>query len=400
MSDITHINSIDVEPIVDWLTGGARSATTAPDILQQLCEKLVACGVQLDRVTLFVRTLHPNVMGRSFRWKSDADQVEVIEAAYSILETDDYVLSPVRHIREQNSEVRRIICNKDCPNDYPVLAGLKDEGFTDYLMSPMEFTDGELHAVSWVTRKASGFSDMDIKAIRRIVPALTRLTEIMATKRVARNLLDAYLGPEAGAKVLAGNIKLGDGEDIFAVIWFCDLRGSTPLAESMSRSEFLSLLNSYFDCMAGAVTDGGGEVLRFIGDAALAIFPAGEDGADVARACEMAAEAARDAIGRMRTLNDDRLLREEPELEFGIGLHLGNVMYGNIGTPTRIEFSVIGSAANEAARIEGLCKGLEQNLLISEDVVKHLSGEWLSLGSHDLRGVGEPIEIFTTIAST
>ncbi len=396
MDENSAIETLDVEPIVDWLVGGARSAAVAPDILQQLCEKLIASGVALSRVTLFVRTLHPNVMGRSIRWKSDSEQVEVNEVAYSILDSDNYIRSPVHQVRAKNGELRRVICDPDCPDDFPVVAELKAEGFSDYLMVPMEFTDGQVHAASWVTDQIGGFSLAEIMAIRRIIPALTRLTEIMASKRVAQNLLDAYLGPQAGAKVLAGNIKLGDGEDIYAVIWFCDLRGSTPLAESMSRSEFLSLLNEYFDCMAGAVTDGGGEVLRFIGDAALAIFPAGEDDAGVKKACALAAAAAKDAMGRMRTLNDGRITAGKTELEFGIGLHLGNVMYGNIGTPTRLEFSVIGAAANEAARIESFCKTLNQNFLLSGDVVKHLGGDWLSLGTHALRGVGAEVEIFTT----
>ncbi len=203
----------------------------------------------------------------------------------------------------------------------------------------------------------------------------------------------AYLGRHAGEKVLAGHIRRGDGGDIHAVIWFCDLRDSTPLADSMSRQDFLRLLNDYFECVLGPVMERGGEVLRFIGDAALAIFPIGTQ--PVGEACAQAVAAAKEAISRMQKLNQGRAVA----LRFGIGLHLGDVMYGNIGTPSRIEFTVIGAAANEAARIESLCKVLKVPLIASEKVVKHLSrGEWKSLGRHALRGVGNEMELFTAIS--
>jgi adenylate cyclase len=188
--------------------------------------------------------------------------------------------------------------------------------------------------------------------------------------------------------VLAGQIKRGDAQDIDAVIWFCDLRDSTPLADSMSRREFLALLNEYFECVLGPVLERQGEVLRFIGDAALAIFPV--EGRP-AEACAKALAAAQDALARMDKLNKKR----HSPLRCGIGLHLGELTYGNIGTPSRIEFTVIGAAANEAARIEGLCKPLGVDLLVSEHVARALPGAWKSLGSHTLRGVGDKMELFT-----
>ena len=269
----------------------------------------------------------------------------------------------------------------------------------DYIIQPLDFTDGQIHAASFSTKQDGGFTDAELVAIRRIRPALSRLAEVMAHRRVAKNLLDAYLGHQSGEKVLAGKIKRGDGEDIHAVIWFSDLRGSTPLADSMSRSDFLALLNVYFDCMAGAVLDGGGEVLRYIGDAVLAIFPVHPETATYSKTCNQAAEAAREAVARMAKVNVERAAAGEPELGFGIGLHLGDVLYGNIGTPNRIEFSVIGAAANEAARIEAMTKVLAVNVLVSEDVARHLDGEWQSLGKHALRGVGDKIELFVPVAS-
>jgi len=380
--------TLDVQSVLDWLDSGAPPARLPNEVLLHLCRRLVERGVSLYRVAVFVRTLHPNVAGRAFYWRADTDAVEVDEAEHAFLDTQDHLASPIPIVIAKRSEIRRRLADPDCPMDYPVLADLKSQGVTDYLVVPLEFISGEVHVASFSTRRPGGFSDGELAALRRVLPPLTRVAEIYALSRKAGNILEAYLGRQAGAKVLAGQIRRGDSEELHAVIWFCDLRDSTPLADSMSRTAFLDLLNQYFECVLGPVLERGGEVLRFIGDAALAIFPVGEDPVN---ACEKAVEAAREAIARMQALNEAR----KPPLRFGIGLHLGTVLYGNIGTPTRIEFTVIGAAANEAARIESLCKSLDTSLVVSEQVVRHLPGTWKALGRHALRGVGEPVALFT-----
>ena len=378
----------DVQPVVDWLDRGAPPAKLPQDVLLQLCRRLVESGIALYRAAVFVRTLHPNVAGRAFYWRADTDAVEVDEAEHAFMQTEDHLGSPLPVIVSSRAEIRRRIADPGCPMDYPVLADLRSQGATDYLAVPLEFLNGEVHVASFSTRRPGGFSDGELAALRRVLPPLTRVAEIYALSRKAGNILEAYLGRQAGAKVLAGQIRRGDSEELHAVIWFCDLRDSTPLADSMSRTAFIDLLNQYFECVLGPVLERGGEVLRFIGDAALAIFPVGENPVN---ACEKAVEAAREAIARMQALNEAR----KPPLRFGIGLHLGTVLYGNIGTPTRIEFTVIGAAANEAARIESLCKSLDTSLVVSEQVVRHLPGTWKPLGRHALRGVGEPVALFT-----
>jgi adenylate cyclase len=375
--------------MVDWLLGRAPPVPRSPEeALRHLCRGLVSSGIALYRVGVFVRTLHPNVAGRAFFWREDRDAVEVDSADHSWFGTEDHLKSPIHAVWTANSETRRRIADPDCPMDYPVLADLRAEGATDYLAVPLRFLSGEVHVASFATRRPGGFTAAELVALRGILPYFTRVVEIYGHIRKARNILDAYLGPNAGAKVLAGHIKRGDAQDIDAVIWFCDLRDSTALADSMSRHEFLRLLNDYFECVLGPVLERQGEVLRFIGDAALAIFPV--DGRP-AEACAKALAAAREALGRMQKLNENRA----PPLRCGIGLHLGEVTYGNIGTPSRIEFTVVGAAANEAARIESLCKRLEVDLLVSERVVQALPGAWKSLGSHTLRGVGDKMELFT-----
>lgn len=374
--------------MLDWLLGPRAPGRTPEEAFGDLCRALRERGIAIYRVGLFVRTLHPNVAGRAYFWREDRDQVEVDSADHSWFATEDHLKSPIHAVWTMNAETRRRLADPACPMDYPVLADLRAEGATDYVAVPLRFLSGEIHVASFASRRPGGFRDAELAALRTVLPYFTRVVEIYGLMRKARNILDAYLGPNAGAKVLAGQIKRGDGEDIHAVIWFCDLRDSTALADSMSRRDFLSILNEYFECTLEPVLQRKGEVLRFIGDAALAIFPiAGRPG----EACAAAVEAAREALARMEKANKKRPL----PLRFGIGLHLGELTYGNIGTPGRIEFTVIGAAANEAARIESLCKQLEVDLLVSEHVARVLPIRWRSMGSHTLRGVGDKIELFT-----
>jgi adenylate cyclase len=374
--------------LLDWLLGPRAPGRTPEEAFGDLCRALRERGIAIYRVGLFVRTLHPNVAGRAYFWREDRDQVEVDSADHSWFATEDHLKSPIHAVWTMNAETRRRLADPTCPMDYPVLADLRAEGATDYVAVPLRFLSGEIHVASFASRRPGGFRDAELAALRTVLPYFTRVVEIYGLMRKARNILDAYLGPNAGAKVLAGQIKRGDGEDIHAVIWFCDLRDSTALADSMSRRDFLSILNEYFECTLEPVLQRKGEVLRFIGDAALAIFPIdGRPG----EACAAAVEAAREALARMEKANKKRPL----PLRFGIGLHLGELTYGNIGTPGRIEFTVIGAAANEAARIESLCKQLEVDLLVSEHVARVLPIRWRSMGSHTLRGVGDKIELFT-----
>ena len=231
---------------------------------------------------------------------------------------------------------------------------------------------------------------------------LSRLYEVHTLRRNTAVLLDTYLGSRTGQRVLNGLTQRGDGESIHAVIWFCDLRDSTAMAESMSREQFLEDLNLFFDCVAGAVLEYGGEILRFIGDAVLGIFsvpdasaPGPGSSRGVGQTCYNAIEAAREAERRVAEVNRGRREDGRPDIRYGIGLHIGDVTYGNIGTRERLEFTVIGAAANEAARIEGLCKTLDATVLISDEFAGNFPESLVSMERHRLRGVGAEREIFT-----
>jgi adenylate cyclase len=379
---------LNVRPVADWLIDGAPPARLPNDVLLEFCRRVRAQGLSIYRAAVFVRTLHPNVLGRSFIWHEDKDSVEVGEAAYDLLESEQFLKSPVRVVFVEHVEVRRRLADPACPRDFPILEDILKEGATDFLALPLRFVNGEVHVATYTTRRPGGFSDAEVRGLRELAAPLARIAEVYAHLRKTHNILDAYLGAHAGEKVLAGQIRRGDGEEIRAVIWFCDLRESTQLADSMSRADFLRLLNEFFECVLGPVLAHKGEVLRFIGDAALAIFPVAGSPAE---ACERALAAARQAIAALEQAN----ARRERPLRFGIGLHLGDVLYGNIGTPLRIEFTVIGAAANEAARIEALCKDLGTPLVVSAAVARHLASPLRSLGQHRLRGVEESVELFT-----
>lgn len=395
----TPVDRAGIESIVFWLLDGARSVATPDHIVQELCERLVDSGVCLNRVAVFARTLHPSVFGRAFIWKPGED-TKIIPVGYDIVESDAYRQNPVMRVTKNGESIRRSL-NASARAEFSILDELSAEGATDYLAIPLVFTDNSVHAISFASSREGGFNDDELWVTERIQLPLARVAEIYAFKRTAQVLLDAYLGHQSGTRVLKGKIRRGDGDRINAVIWFTDLRHSTDLADQLPQAEFLSLLNDYFEAMAGSVLEHDGEVLRFIGDAALAIFPVGEHPTQsVVTACRAAGRAALTALTRIDGLNTVRREQSQPLIEVGIGLHLGDVTYGNVGAENRLEFTVIGAAANEAARIESLCKPLNKTLLASAAVVKNLEGNWHSMGLQPLRGVGREIEVFSPVDST
>src|SRR5205807_879113 len=237
----------------------------------QLSERLVTCGIPLWRVAVFVRTLHPNVMGRRLLWRPDAE-VEVTEAPFELLETEYFRDSPIARVYRTGAAIRRKLADPDCPEDFPVLADLRAEEVTDYLASPLIFTDGAIHAVTCTTRQPGGFTDAQLAGIEAVITPLARVAEIRALRRMGSTLLDTYVGHDAGERILAGRIRRGDIEEIHAAIWLSDMRGFTALADSLPPSVLIDLLNRYFDCQVPVILEHGAEVLKFMGDGLLAIF--------------------------------------------------------------------------------------------------------------------------------
>ena len=275
-----------------------------------------------------------------------------------------------------------------------MLEDLAQQGATDYAAMPMRFSDGQINILTLVSDGEGGFSTDDLGPLHEMLPLLSAIFEVYSQRRLSGALLDTYLGAQTGMRVLEGKIRRGDGETIHAVIWFSDLRDSTRLTEALGRGAYLALLNDYFDCMAGAVLAHRGEVLKYIGDAVMAIFPVADADSAHPMAAIDALAAARDAAARIDRLNAGRAERREERIGFGIALHRGEFTYGNIGTPRRLDFTVIGGAANEAARIEALTKELGERVLVSGPVAESVSEPLRSVGRHTLRGVGAEMELF------
>jgi adenylate cyclase len=379
-----------IRDTVGWLVDGARDVRLPQDVMAGLGARLLAVGLPLHRVALFVRTLHPNVMGRRFLWRPDAP-VEVSDGSYDFLTSDTWQKSPVRPVMQEGETIRRRLDDPDCPRDFGILEELRAEGVTDYLIQPLDFSDGQIHAISWTTTRAGGFSDADLAALSAIRRPLARLTEIYALRRVLTTLLATYVGRSTGQRILAGRVRRGDIERIEAVILLADLRGFTSLSNTLPGDLVIELLNGWFDALVPAIEAAGGEVLKFIGDGLLAIFPLTADPAPVCRAAMAAVDAAQDALA---AFNAGLRAGGRAELRWGMALHMGEVLYGNIGSASRLDFTAVGPAVNLTARLETLARDLGRGLVVSAAVAGHCPHGLASLGRFELRGFPEPQEVF------
>ena len=382
-------------PLVDWLVLEAWKAKTSPELVATLAEALVSAGFPLWRLRLFIRTLHPQLFANGYTWQRGVDEIGEYQASHAGVQSEQYANSPFAAIINGEGGVRRRLEGPNPRLDFPVLTDLVKEGATDYVAMPLKFSDGQINIVILTSDRPGGFSTHELGQLYEILPTLSCQFESHAQRLSSLALLRTYLGRNAGRRVLDGLVKRGDSENLHAVIWFSDLRDSTSLAEALSRDDYLETVNQYFDCVAGAVIDNSGEVLKFIGDAVLAIFAIDDAENAHPKACARALDAVRDAQGRMQIVNQERETEDKPPLAFGTGLHRGDLTYGNIGTERRLDFTVIGSAVNEASRIEGLCKSLGCSILVSSRFAESCASELLSLGEHNLRGVRDRQEIFT-----
>jgi uncharacterized protein (DUF427 family)/class 3 adenylate cyclase len=376
-------------PLLDWLLRDAWEATSSAELLARLARQLLTSGVPVLRMNLLVRTLHPQVMGAGHTWERERDDVETFEVPHRRHDEEIFLSSPFVPVFEGRGGLRRRLHGPDARLDFPILRELAERGATDYVALPLTFSDGRIHALTLASDAPGGFTTEHLGQLHEILPLVSRLVEVHALHHRARTLLDTYLGSHTGGRVLEGRIRRGDGEEIPAVLWWADLRGSTSLAEAMSRPEYLALLNRFFDCTAGAVIDQGGEVLKFVGDAVMAIFPSG----DPPDAGERALTAAREALHRVAGLAAERGDAEAP-LDLALALHHGDVSYGNVGVPERLDFTVTGPAVNEVARLEGLAKILGRRVIASAPFARLVPGRLVSLGRHALRGVSGEREVF------
>jgi adenylate cyclase len=372
-----------------WLMSEGRRIADAKAFLETFALRLNAAGVDVARMTTGVPILHPQLFSYSSLWERGRG---VTERLYRADVSSDAVLanSPIRSAYD-GRPFRSRLAEQAVEGEFPILGELRRAGFTDYVVLPVPFSDGTNKALSLATTRAGGFYDGEIALFGAMTPAVAFNLEIQALRRMARTLLDTYVGRQSGGRVLAGQIRRGMGETIRAVIWLSDLRSFTTLSESLARDELIALLNQYFGPMCDAVEANGGEVLKFIGDAMLAIFPVEEDAASACRKALGAVHAARSALERE---NAERAADRRPEIRYGLALHVGDVMYGNIGGAARLDFTVIGPAVNLTSRLESMCKSLDRSPLVSEEFVRTSGVAAEFLGEFSLKGVTEKQTIF------
>ena len=364
--------------------------------VQNLADELLRAGIDVWRLTTGIHILHPQIDASSCLWERGKP---VTERRFRLSGGGMQQLqnSPMAIVYSGRS-VRHRLDAPPVPGEFPILAELRGEGATEYLGLPLPFSDGSWKAVTYATKRSGGFPEEHVALLESLVPMLALTFEIQTHKRTTLTLLDTYVGPTAGRRVLDGVIKRGMCEAIQAVIWFCDLRGFTELSERLSGEELVRLLNDYFGSMTDAVGRHGGEVLKFIGDALLAIFPLSTE--EHGSAARRAIAAAREATTAIDALNRQRADTGQPAIRFGLALHVGEVLYGNIGGASRLDFTVIGQAVNVATRIESLCKTLNRQVLLSGEFVDLCGTEVEPLGSFPLKGVGTDQPIYAPTLRT
>lgn len=379
-------------PILDWLIGDARRLPEGTSLLAGLCTRLVDAGMPLARASFHLRMLHPQLFGLGFYWTRGVDDVRVFEAEHGIQATELYQRSPMRALFEGAERVRQRLDVPGTTFAFPLFDEIKAEGLTEYIALPMTFSDGKIHGTTWTTDRPGGFDDAHLAEIEDLLPIFSLLLEIHLNHHVTVDLLNTYVGHHAGERILKGQITRGSSETVHAAIWLCDLRGFTVMSEHQPRGQLIACLNRYFDVMVPPVEKHGGEILKFIGDAMLAIFPL-----DTERACERALRAAIEARAAMKVWNSERQQLREDALNFGIALHVGNVMYGNIGAANRLDFTIIGPAVNLTSRMEGMCRRLGPNILMSKTFANLCTDQFplRSLGTHQLTDITQPVELFT-----
>ena len=380
-----------VGQVVDWLLRDGRLSAEPSELVDTLAAKLLAAGAPLWRLRLGFFTINPQLAAWAYVWMRGRS-THVEQYPHGVQQTDAYIGSPAQRMVDSGTPVRYRLDHL-APSDHRLLHELAAEGGTDYALFPLRFSDGSRNVFALATDDPRGFSAHDLASFETLSHALSPVLEVAATRRIAETLLDTYVGHRTGGRVLQGQIQRGAAETIHAALWYSDLRDFTPLTETLPTPQLLAMLNEYFETVAAAVSARGGEILRFVGDAMLIVFPADAGhGSDLA--CRAAVDAALDAFARLEAINRRRRQGGDPEIRFGVGLTAGEVVYGNVGAPDRLDFTVIGPSVNRAARLESLTKELGVPLLMTAPFAGCLGRPVRSLGMHRLKGLPEPVEVY------
>jgi adenylate cyclase len=377
-----------------WLIDAARAQTPLETVFPDLCQELVKRGLPIWRCQLGLEVLHPEQSGWMLVWvdqtlsQRDAKRADVLNAPM-------YLNSPTRIVDETDRTFRRFMGDQE--QDMPLLEELRLQGATDYVMIPLPFIDKQRTAViSFATQRADGFSEDDLAALHLAAALFSPYAERRVLRRMTVDLLDTYIGHRSGQRITDGQIELGQTDYIEAAIWLTDLRGFTRYSEEAPIAEVIGSLNAWLGPMVKVIESHGGEVLKFIGDSVLASFAAREHGGRLG-ACRKALAAADAFCRAIDALNETRMAAQQRRLDFGLGLHVGEVAYGNIGASTRLDFTVIGPAVNRAARLQDLTKTLGERVLISTDFAADADLPLRDVGQHTLRDLAGEQRLFAPL---
>lgn len=384
--------------IADWLIGEGRLLGDGIAIAEGFASQLVDCGVPLLRLRIAQRFANPLLAAWGVIWRRDLGKSEDYVISTALLETSTWIGSPFQQVVQQRASFRRRLTDLRS-DDHGALHEMADIGGTDFIAMPLEFGDGSVQGMSLVADGELGFDDDHIALFEKLRHPLAAAMEPVAMRRSTRSLLKTYLGKGPAEAVNAGSIRRGDLSSESAVVMFSDLRGFTEKSGRWSDRQVLDALDGYFELVVEAVQQHGGEILKFLGDGILAIFPI-SDNDTKSSCCGKALKAAVDARQALQRLNGLRSKANQELLDFGTALHAGNVTYGNIGSPARLDFTVIGETVNLASRIEGFCKTLGEPILCSEAMSDDLGQHLRSVGTHAIRGMPHPIELFAPMPAT
>jgi adenylate cyclase len=376
--------------LAEWLVRDAGRYGDGRELVAAAAERLIAAGVPLMRLAIHVRTLHPEIQSYLLLWEREAG-ASLTPRYHGVELEPDFTNSPVYWIHGGAERFRRRLEDPEVAVDFAVLRELKAAGATDYVAVGLSFTDGSNNALTWATDRPGGFSDADLALLEALRPYFALTAEVRSIRRTTERLLEVYLGPDAGRRVLRGEVRRGVGETIAAAVFFADMRDFTLQAAALPGDAVIALLDDYFECVIPPVEAEGGQVLKLIGDGLLAIVPL-QGG--VRAACRAAFAAAVTALGNLAELNRRRAAQAQPPVRVGITLHLGAVIYGNIGSAHRLDFTVIGQAVNLVSRLQPLCRRLHRSVLFSAEFAEASGLEAASLGHFELRGIAEPQEVF------
>ena len=381
-----------LDGVARWLVGPARREVSFAKVIDEFSWRLTAAGIGLLRVGVNTSTLHPQFLGATYHWWKDEGETRKIMIMHEVMNVVPRSDNPVVQARSEGRTIRRRIDAPDAVLDFTVLHDLKARGGTDYLIFPVESPFGfEAHVMTYVSDAVGGFRQAEIDVLTGFSSHIGLIADMRSQRQIAENVLAAYLGAQTGPRVLAGRIRRGSGEQISAAIWSSDLRGFTAFSDHAPAERVIATLNDLFDLQGQAIAAHGGEILKFIGDGALAIFPAAT-AAEAREAAVHALDAARETLAAVTALP---VPEGNAPLRLVIALHFGEVTYGNIGSADRVDFTVIGPAVNLVSRIEAIAKAQDLPLIVSDDFATVQGGAGLrSLGRHPLRGLDRPHELF------